>query len=160
MLPGVSAALQPHLTQQKQNIPARSHMCANFMLARLDGPLLVSKEMSKSNLHPERVCGEKLYQKGNGRQEGSCFGCAGHRPGPWNLAGVSVILKVNTTLGQLLLAPAVQVTQTRRALSWQRKGWAGQQRSREPPHPGLTLLPPPELSRRLQGHKCSRHKFS
>lgn len=101
-----------------------------------------------------------LYQKGNGRKEGNCFSCAGHRPGPGNLAGVSVILKMNTS-GQLLLAPAVRVIQPRRALSRQRKGWVGQQRSRgPPPHPRLTELPPPELNRNLQGHKCLWHNLS
>lgn len=102
-----------------------------------------------------------LYHKGNGRKEGNLFSCAGHRSGPWNLANVGVILKVNTTLGQLLLAPAVQVMHSRRAVSWQRMGRAGQQRSRgSPPHPRLAHLPPPELSRKLQGHKCLWHKFS
>lgn len=109
------------------------------------------------------LCGKALllYQQGNGRKEGNCFGCAGHRPGPGNSAGVSVILKMNTTSGQLLLVLAVRVIQSRRALSRQRKGWAGQQRRRgPPPHPRLTQLPPPELSRNLQGHKCLWHNFS
>lgn len=47
-----------------------------------------------------------LLQKGGELR--NCFGCAGHRPGPWLLASVRVILNVNTTLGQLLLAPAVR----------------------------------------------------
>lgn len=40
-----SAALQPHLTQQMQNVSAGNHVCANFMLACVDGPFLASKEI-------------------------------------------------------------------------------------------------------------------
>lgn len=105
MLPKLSAALQPHLAQQKQNVPAGSHMCANFLLACLDDPLLVSKEMSKSHLHPRGVFAEKHYfcirKRTAERRE---LGCAGHRAGPGIVAGVSVILKVATT-GRLLWLP-------------------------------------------------------
>lgn len=74
MLPGLPAALQPHLTQQKQNVPAGSNMCANFMLASLDSPLLVSEEMSRSNVHPKGVCGEEHYiciRKGTAERRGA-----------------------------------------------------------------------------------------
>lgn len=123
MSPGETQRRQPcgHTsTQQMQNVPAGSHMCANFMLACVDGPFLASKEMSKSHLHSKGVGAEEHYfcirkgmvalalllQKGEERHD--CFGCAGHRPGPWLLASFGAILKANATLGQLLLAPAVQ----------------------------------------------------
>lgn len=80
---------------------------------------------------PKKVCGEKHYcciRKKMAERRGNSFRCAGHRPGPWNLAGISVILKVNTTLGQLILPPAVQVIPSGRAVSQQRKGWVGKQR--------------------------------
>ena len=59
-----SAALQPHLTQQMQNVPAGSHVRTNFMLAWVDSPSLASKEMSKSHLCSRRAL--LLRQKGNG----------------------------------------------------------------------------------------------
>lgn len=80
MLPDVSAALQPHFTQKKQNVPAGSHMCANFMLVCLDGPFLVSKEMSKSHLHPEGFCVEKHYfciSKGTAERRGTASAVLG-----------------------------------------------------------------------------------
>lgn len=101
-----------------------------------------------------------LYQKENGRKEGTALAVLGTGQDQESWLVFSVILKVSTT-GQLLLAPTVQVTQSGRALSHQRKGWVGQQRRRgPPPHPRPTHVPPPELSRNLQGHKCLWCNFS
>lgn len=55
------AALQPHLAQQMQNVPAGSHRRACFMLAWADGPFLTSKEMSKSHLCSNGLSEEEHY---------------------------------------------------------------------------------------------------
>lgn len=65
-----------------------------------------------------------------------CFGCTGHRPGPWLLASVSAILKANTTLGQLLLAPAVQTgraTEEVCILAEEGMGWAAEKQGTSSP---------------------------
>lgn len=56
-----SAALQPHLTQQMQRVPAGRPLRANFMLAWVDAPFPASKEMSKSHLCSKGVSGEEHY---------------------------------------------------------------------------------------------------
>ena len=170
-----SVPLQPHLTQQMQNVPAGSHVCANFMLVCVNGLFLASKEKSKSHLHSKGVGWEEHYfctRKGTvalalllqkGWELRDCFGCAEHRPGPWLLDSVSVILTANTTLGQLLLAPAAQ---TGRAieeicvLPGEGMGWAAEKQGTSLPPPRWICLPPPALRRGLQGHKCLWHKFS
>lgn len=127
--------------------------CKMSLLAATCAQILCwpSKEMSKFHPHSKGVGGEKHYfclRKGmvvlalllqKGGELGDCFGCAGHGPGLWPLASISAILKVSTTLGQLLLAPAVQ---TGRAieevcvLAEERMGWAAEKQGDLLPIPG------------------------
>lgn len=104
----MSAALQPHLAQEMQNVPAGSHVRAHFKQAWVDGLSLASKEMSKSYLCSKGVGEEEHYfciRKGTvvlalllqkGGELRDCFGCTGHRPGRWLLASVGIILKAST----------------------------------------------------------------
>lgn len=98
-----------------------------------------------------------LYQKGNGRKEGNSFSCAGHRPGPVVLVSSESEHSIRAaSFGSCCPGNTIKegCVPAEGGISW------AAEKQGPPPHHRLTHLPPPELSRNLQGHKCLWLSFS